>query len=157
MLQHKKKKRVLALFGHPHLSITKKRLESFQDVFAKQSPQTNIAFAFPDKTIESKEATLAALGKKERPDTVFCMGDQILIGVMYAIHEKKLRVPDDISIIAISNGFLPTLYNPKITYVETSGYQLGKRAFVQMLACLKGNTQPEEVFIDSVLVEGGSL
>ena len=113
----KKKKNVLALFGHPHLSITKKRLESFQDVFAKQSPQTNIIFAFPDRTIESKEATLAALEKPERPDVIFCMGDQILIGAMYAIHEKKLRIPGDISVIGISNGFLPTLYNPKITYV----------------------------------------
>ncbi len=153
----KKKKNVLALFGHPHLSITKKRLESFQDVFAKQSPQTNITFAFPDRTIESKEATLAALEKPERPDAIFCMGDQILIGAMYAIHEKKLRVPGDISVIGISNGFLPTLYNPKITYVETSGYKLGKRAFAQMLSCLQGNRQPEEVFIESVLVEGGSL
>lgn len=153
----KKKKNVLALFGHPHLSITKKRLESFQDVFTKQSPQTNIIFAFPDRTIESKEATLAALEKPGRPDVIFCMGDQILIGAMYAIHEKKLRVPDDISVIGISNGFLPTLYNPKITYVETSGYKLGKRAFAQMLSCLQGNRQPEEVFIESVLVEGGSL
>ena len=153
----KKKKNVLALFGHPHLSITKKRLESFQDIFAKQSPQTNIAYAFPDQTVESKAATLAALEKPERPDTVFCMGDQILIGAMYAIHEKKLRVPEDIAVIGISNGFLPTLYNPKITYVETSGYKLGKRAFVQMLSCLQGNNPLEEVFVESILVEGGSL
>jgi len=153
----KKKQKVLALFGHPHLSITKKRLESFQDVFAKQSPQTNIVYAFPDKTAESKEVTLAALEKKDQPDTIFCMGDQILIGAMYAIHEKKLRMPEDISVIGISNGFLPTLYNPKITYVETSGYKLGKRAFAQMLLCLQGNNPQEEVFIESVLVEGGSL
>ena len=153
----KKKKKVLALFGHPHLSITKTRLESFQDVFAKQSPQTELTFAFPDKTAESKQVTLAALDKKDQPDVIFCMGDQILIGVMYAIHEKKLQVPADISVIAISNGFLPTLYQPKITYVQTSGYQLGKRAFKKMLTCLQGDNQPEEVFIDSVLVEGGSL
>lgn len=153
----KNKKNVLALFGHPHLSITKKRLESFRETFAQQSPQTKITYAFPDKTVESREATLTALEQGERPDTVFCMGDQILIGAMYAIHEKQLQVPRDISIISISNGFIPTLYDPKITYVETSGYKLGKRAFEQMLACLQGNHEPEEVFIDSVLVQGGSL
>jgi len=153
----KNKKHVLALFGHPHLSITQKRLESFQETFAAQSSGTKIDVAFPEQASESKKVTLSALGKAEKPDVIFCMGDLVLIGVMYAIHEKKLRVPEDISVIGISNGFLPTLYDPKITYVETSGYKLGKRAFAQMLSCLQGNTQVEEVFIDSVLVEGGSL
>lgn len=153
----KNKKKVLALFGHPHLSITQKRLESFKETFIKQSPHTKIDFAFPEQSQPSKEVTLAALSQPDPPDVIFCMGDLILIGVMYAIHEKKLRVPEDISVISISNGLLPTLYDPKITHVETSGYKLGKRAFMQMLSRLNGNETIEEVFIDSVLIEGGSL
>ena len=63
------------------------------------------------------------------------MGDDMhLIGVMRAVHQLKLIVPDDISIISISHGFIPTLYDPKITYVETSGFKLGKLAFAQMLS-----------------------
>ena len=87
----------------------------------------------------------------------FYMGDLHLIGTMYAVHELKLKVPDDIAIISISNGFFPTLYDPKITYVETSGFKLGKLAFTQMLSCLRNNTAPEEVILESLLVEGGSL
>ena len=87
----------------------------------------------------------------------FCMGDLILIGVMQAVHELDLKVPDDISIISISNGLIPTKYKPQITYVETSGFKLGKLAFSQMLSCLKAQHLPEEVFLESVLVEGGSL
>ena len=153
----KNKKKVLALFGHPHLSITKKRLAAFQETFARLAPQTKIDYAFPEYSAESKTEVLAALEKPERPDVIFCMGDLILIGVMYAIHEKKLRVPADISVISVSNGFLPTVYDPKITHVETNGYKLGKRAFAQMLSCLQGNNQVEEVFIESLLIEGGSL
>ena len=76
---------------------------------------------------------------------------------MYAVHKLKLRVPEDISIITISNGLMPTMYNPKITYIETSGFKLGKLAFAQMLASLKNDLQPEEVILESILVEGGSL
>jgi LacI family transcriptional regulator len=153
----KNKKHVLALFGHPHLSITQKRSESFMETFAKLSPQTKIDIDFPEHSAPAKAVTLAALDKPDRPDVIFCMGDLILIGVMYAIHERGLRVPHDIGVISISNGLLPTLYDPKITHVETSGYKLGKRAFVQMLSSLNGNTTIQEVFIDSVLIEGGSL
>ena len=85
------------------------------------------------------------------------MGDMILMGVMHAVHESKLNVPEDISIIGISNGLIPTLYDPKITYVETSGFKLGQLAFKQMFASLKGFNEIEEVMLESVLVEGGSL
>lgn len=153
----KKKKNVLALFGHPHLSISRKRCTSFKEVFAKKAPGTKLTIKYPESIIESKKVALEALRAAERPDVIFCMGDLILIGVMYAIHELNLKVPDDIGVIGISNGLIPTMYNPKITYVETSGYKLGKLAFMQMLSCLKNGPGSDEVFLESTLVKGGSL
>ena len=153
----KKKKRVLALFGHPHLSITKIRCASFKDTFAMYSPKTKLTIDYPEGIAESKRVVLEALKAKQKPDVIFCMGDLILIGVMYAVHKLKLKVPDDIAIIGISNGLIPTMYDPKITYVETSGFKLGKLAFAQMLSCLRNDTTTEEVMLESHLVEGGSL
>jgi len=153
----KKKKRVLGLFGHPHLSITKVRCASFKETFAQQSPDTIIDIDYPESIVESRRVALEALKERGKYDVVFCMGDLILIGVMYAIHELNLRVPEDIGVISISNGLIPTLYKPRITYVETSGFKLGKLAFSQMLSCLVNNTTPREVTLDAVLVPGGSL
>ena len=85
------------------------------------------------------------------------MGDLHLMGAMYAIHKLKLKVPSDIAIISISNGLIPTLYDPKITFVETSGYKLGKLAFAQMISCFKRRDTQEEVIVEALLVEGGSL
>jgi len=85
------------------------------------------------------------------------MSDEILIGVMKAIHELGLSTPKDIAVIAISNGFIPTIYHPSITYVETSGYQLGKLAFTQMMACLSGSNAVPELIVESKLVKGETL
>lgn len=153
----KKKKRVLGLFGHPHLSITKIRCASFKETFERKSPKTKLTIGYSEGSAESKKVALEALTGKNRPDVIFCMGDLHLIGAMYAVHKLKLKVPDDIAIISISNGLFPTLYDPKITYVETSGFKLGKLAFTQMLSCLKNDNAPEEVILESLLVEGGSL
>lgn len=153
----KKKKRVLALFGHPHLSISKIRCASFKKTFEEKSPKTKLTIDYPESIAESKRVVLDAFKEKHKPDVIFCMGDMILIGVMYAVHKLKLKVPDDIAIIGISNGLIPTLYDPKITYVETSGFKLGKLAFAQMLSCLRNETTPEEVILSSMMVEGGSL
>jgi LacI family transcriptional regulator len=152
----KGKKNVLALFGHPHLSITKLRYTSFKNYFEVHAKDTIVDYYFPEQVETSREVCLEVFRNKI-PEAVFCMGDMILMGVMHAVHESKLNVPEDISIIGISNGLIPTLYEPKITYVETSGFKLGQLAFKQMYASLKGFKEPEEVILDSILVEGGSL
>lgn len=153
----KKKKKVLGLFGHPHLSITKIRHASFIEAFQKYAPDTLINVDFPENISESRKVVLEVLKNKNKPDVIFCMGDLILIGAMSAIHKLKLKVPEDISVISISNGLIPTMYDPKITHVETSGHKLGKLAFKQMLSCLKNNETAEEVTVESILVEGGSI
>ncbi len=153
----KQKKHVLALFGHPKLTISAKRFEAFNEAFKTKAPGTVIDNQFPLTIAEAKQITLAALENKKKPDTIFGMGDLILIGVMQAVHEKKLRVPEDIAVISISNGLIPTLYDPKITFVETSGYKLGKLAFKRMMECLAGSTFLQELTVPSILVEGGSL
>ncbi len=153
----KNKKNVLALFGHFNLSISKKRLQSFQQTFSTNAPDANLITGFPLSVEEAKIITLKALAEGKRPDAIFCMVDEILIGAMQAIYQMGIKVPDDIAVISISNGFIPTIYNPAITYVETSGYNLGELAFKRMMSCLKGNTFLQEITLESKLVEGGSL
>jgi LacI family transcriptional regulator len=85
------------------------------------------------------------------------MSDEILIGAMKAVQMMELKVPDEIALISISNGFFPKLYHPEITYVETSGYKLGKLAFTRMIAYIQGHKEAEELIVESVLVQGGSL
>lgn len=156
-LIEKKKKKVLALFGHPHLSISRARCAAFQKTFREKAPDTELEIHYPEKTDTSRELLKSLYAEGKRYDAIFGMGDLILMGVMQAVHELGIKVPGEVGIISISNGFIPTLFNPKVTYVETSGGKLGHLAFSQMQQCLQQQTFAEHVFLDSVLVEGGSL
>jgi len=90
-------------------------------------------------------------------DAVFCMSDEVLIGAMKTIQQKKMDIPKQLSIIAISNGFIPQLYHPIISYVETSGSKLASLAFNRMMACIAGSTFMQELTLDAVFVKGGSI
>lgn len=153
----KKKKHVLALFGHPHLSLTQRREKIFKETFAAQSSSTTLTIDYPENPETSFDVVMKTFSKTKKPDTIFCMGDMILMGVMKAVHQLNLNVPKDVSIIGISNGWIPTLFKPQITYVETSGYKLGKLAFEQMMRRLQNEELSENVCVPSLLVEGGSL
>ena len=57
----KKKKKVLALFGHPHLSITQKRARSLKNTFYSLAPKTELRIAYPETVTESKSVALTML------------------------------------------------------------------------------------------------
>ena len=135
--------------------ITKKRYEAFKKTCDEKFSGINLTTLNVLNSEEAELATNKMLAKDT--DVIFCMSDEILVGVMKCVQKKKLKIPKDISIISISNGFFPKLYYPEITYVETSGYKLGKNAFECMLACLNGSTFVHNIVTDCILVGGGSL
>ena len=153
----KKKRSVLAIFGNSYMSITKKRLKAFSETFAKYGADTMLDIYNANSTAEALDIVLNRLNSNDRPDAIFCMSDEILIGVMKAIQKLGLHPPDDIGVIAISDGYIPTFYYPQITYIETSGFKLAKMAFARMQACIAGSSYVQELKIDSMIVEGGSL
>lgn len=148
----KNKKKVLAIFGNINLSITSKRLAAFTKAM---DGKIDLLVHHANTAAEAEAITIEFL--QQKPDTLFCMSDEILAGAMKAIQRASLKIPADIAVIAISNGFIPKLYFPEITYVETSGDELGRLAFSSMMACLDGSTFTQELTTMSVLVEGGSM
>ena len=153
----KKKLAVLSIFGNKNLSITKRRLKSYTDTFKKHKAGTEIFTFHAGNTEEAFQIVLEAFAGPNKPDAVFCMTDEILAGAMKAVQKLALRIPKDVGIITISDGYLPKIYYPEISYTETSGHKLGKLAFSRMLACIAGSTVAQELSIDSKLIEGGSL
>jgi LacI family transcriptional regulator len=155
LLRHKRKK-ILALFGNDQMSITRKRKEAFTAVIEGQK-KIKFKADHAHNPEEARRLIHRYFEKGIAYDGIFCMSDDILTGVMKAVQELKYVVPKEVSVIAMSDGFLPQLYEPEISFVETSGYKLGKVAFTRMLACLSGSTFVQEIMVDAVLMERGSL
>lgn len=152
----KKRKNVLALFGNKALSITHRREESFDMEFEKNK-NIKIFKDHIDSAEQARAVTHDYLTRTQKPDTICCMSDELLIGAMKAIQQLELKVPEDVAVISISNGFIPALYYPEISYVETSGSKLALLAYTQMMKYLKGDKMIVELMTESVYVKGGSI
>ena len=151
----KKKKNVLGLFGDKNLSITKKRLKAFEDAF-KEEKDIKLIISFTQNMQDTVDV-FTTLWLKNKPDAVFCMSDEILTGVMKVVQKLKINMPEELGIIAISDGYIPKLYWPDIAYAETSGFKLGKLAFSRMMTCMAGHSYKQEISIDTVLIQSNSL
>jgi LacI family transcriptional regulator len=150
------KKNVLGVFGNKNLSITKKRIAAFKKIFELEAPETSLTFIHCNNSVEATQATLEFF-EGNKADNVFAMSDELLIGVIKAFYKLNLHIPQDVSVLAISNGFLPGLFNPEITFIETSGYGLGKLAMQRMLDYIGGQTFSRSIILPSRLVEGYSM
>jgi len=154
ILQHSYQS-ILAIFGNPALSITQKRKAALKNAF-QAHPHIALLIEHANSSEDAKNICYEMLNK-HLPDIIFCMSDEILIGVLKTIQEKGLRYPDNIALLTISNGTIPKLFHPQITYIETSGEKLGKAAFAHMLTCIQSKIEPIELLVDAVLINGGSL
>lgn len=155
-LLKRKKNNILAIFGNTNMSITKRRLDAFRQAISIDG-EIKLSVEHASKTEEAENITSSYFRLKKKPDAVFCMSDEILLGVMKSIQKLKIDVPQQTGIIALSDGFFPKLYYPEITFVETSGYRLGKLACERMMECVKGKEEAKEIYVSSRFVEGGSL
>jgi len=152
------RQRVLGLFGDPGLSITRKRLHAFRQSLDAGDAPPAFALGHARSRDEAHHCLKERLeGGDARPDCLFAMSDEILAGALKAIQEKGLRIPDDIAVVAISTGFVPSLFSPEITYVETDGVSLGRKAFEILHRCLSKQPPSGEWTVGVRLVPGGSL
>jgi len=152
-----KRKKVFALFGNANLSITRKRKQGLVDELKTLSPFIDITTLTVNNSHDAKKVTIDMLKSNQRAEVIFCMSDEILTGVIMAIHQSGFVIPSDVGLLAISNGFVPKLMNPEITYIETSGDQLGRRAMKTFGEVpQKGITKKLDI-IESRLIKGGSL
>ncbi|MGE5551958.1 MAG: LacI family DNA-binding transcriptional regulator [Bacteroidota bacterium] len=72
---------------------------------------------------------------------IACINDMSAIGVLQALHEAGLRVPDDMSVIGYDDIPLARIIQPGLTTVGQPQYERGKAAAECLMHRLQGKTQ----------------
>ena len=65
-------------------------------------------------------------------DGIVCASDEIAMGVINALREKGIKVPEDVSVIGFNNNILGEIFYPKLTTISQPSYDMGSVA-VRML------------------------
>jgi len=68
------------------------------------------------------------LGMKDLPEIVFAANDRIAQGAYAAIKEAKLRIPDDIGVIALGHSEFAEILSPSLTIIDSPPDILGSKA-----------------------------
>lgn len=80
---------------------------------------------------------ILALGKI--PSAIFCSSDMVAIGVMEAVLEKGLRVPEDISIVGYDDAAFASLPTINLTTIAQPKFEMGEKTFNLLYKIIKSH------------------
>lgn len=79
----------------------------------------------------------ALLDRGEQPTAILCFSDAIARGVMQAIHDRGLQVPQDISVIGFDDNPLAARMQPPLTTVRQDVVGKGREAAATLAAAIE--------------------
>jgi DNA-binding LacI/PurR family transcriptional regulator len=95
------------------------------------------------------------LTKEDSPDIIFCVNSHIAQRALYLLNKKKIKVPDDVALLAYGFEDFTNLFIPSITCVvqrpEIIGYNATK-ILLQRLNNKKQDSKKEIIFPPEVFV-----
>ena len=87
-------------------------------------------------------------------DGIFCQNDMMAAGAMRAIHDRGLRIPDDVAVIGFDDQIFAPLLEPSLTSMALPCREIGRQAFLQIKNQLEFRvSEPQDILLECTLVK----
>ncbi|MEW6667152.1 MAG: LacI family DNA-binding transcriptional regulator [Thermodesulfobacteriota bacterium] len=83
------------------------------------------------------------LDMPDRPTCVICINDNVTPGALRQINLRGLKIPDDISVVAIGSSDMLDLVQPPLTTVKTAVTKIGQTAAQMLIQLIETGSCPE--------------
>lgn len=129
--------------------------------------------AFDDSGLEKKEelvlgdsfsiengyfSTLKLLKRKPFPTAIFALSNLIGLGVLQAVKEKNLSIPEDISLIVFDDQPYASFLNPPLTTIKQDTEKISQVAVETLFSLMEDkNFKFENTKVPTSLIERGSV
>lgn len=87
------------------------------------------------------------------PTAVVCINDSVTPGAMHQIKSRGLKIPEEISVVAIGSSDILEMFEPPLTTIKTKVVQIGQTAARVLLQLIDTGRCPEKhIIIPSELI-----
>jgi len=126
--------RIAIANGPPYVSSTKERFAGYEKALKKHGIEVNEAWVRTGAvTVEGGyRAACALLKTKPRPSAIVAYSDFVAFGVLRAVREVHLKVPDDIAVVGFDDIELSSCLPFPLTTVWSPKQDLGKEAMLAL-------------------------
>lgn len=94
---------------------------------------------------------------EEMPTAFICFSDLMAYGVMKAVKEKGLKIPDDISVTGFDGLPINEFTNPPLTTVNQDFYEIGRQAALLLQELIENKDVDRRRYVPHQIVERESV
>ncbi len=129
-LANKGDKNIAFISTLSNLHIGKQRFMGYEEGLKKAGLKFNkdLVINIFEKDYKKYEAILTPFIKNNKIDSIIALGESAAIAAMKAAIKNGYHIPNDISVIAFSNGILARHSSPKLTTISQHGELMGETA-----------------------------
>ncbi len=125
------KRKIAMLKGGHDCSLSQTRYDGYKTALNDINLKSNSAFVISCTNANKEEGYGAAqklFAQSIKPDAIFCITDQLAVGVLEYAKDHKISVPAELSIVGYSNSEIAQNVTPKLTTVGQDGFEMGQLA-----------------------------
>ncbi len=148
-------RKIAFILGMSNSKYSVERFEAYRTAFTDRGLTYDPAYIVESDFSKTDGFRLMGhlLDLPERPSCVICINDTVTPGALHQIHLRGLKIPEDMSIVAIGSSDTLDLIQPPLTTVKIAVTKIGQTAAQMLLQIIENGSCPERhVVIPSELI-----
>jgi len=148
--------RIAVITGPKKVSTAVDRVKGYRQALVDAGLKENELVYYGSFTQQSGyDFTKQAMLQSPRPTAIFAANNFILLGVVKALRELQLKVPEDISVVGFDDFPESMLVKPFFTAVLQPAYEMGRLAAELLLKRISGELSGEcqKIILQTELIE----
>lgn len=130
--------RIACIQGTPHSMPVRDRVQGYGDTLRRHGLAERIEVSGEDFSVRNGYLeTKLALARTPCPTAIFALSNLILLGVVKAVHESGLRIPEDISVVSFDDNLLFNYLDPAITCIGQPTAEIGALAVKLLIRAIR--------------------
>ena len=133
-----------------YLSVSKARTDGYKKALVEHKLEVDESRILKLSSMEMDEDLIQQFFESTEMDAVLCVNEIFAVYTMRLAQRKGLRIPEDISFIGFTDGFLSEYANPSLTVIAQHGQKMGEIS-AQMLIEKVESEAEEETYQTKIL------
>ncbi|WP_163409075.1 LacI family DNA-binding transcriptional regulator [Flavobacterium ajazii] len=138
------RKKIALVTTVDYVSVGKLRTDGYEKALLDNDIPFNEELIIKIEDVDTCEITISQLLHERAFDAVFAVNELFAVTIIKTANKMGLKVPEDLAVIAFTDGIISKYSTPSITTVSQSGEKMGNKAAKMLIERLEAEHDDDE-------------
>ncbi|UPZ17138.1 LacI family DNA-binding transcriptional regulator [Flavobacterium humidisoli] len=147
------RKKIALVTTVDYVSVGKLRTDGYEKALLDNGLPFNEDLIIKIEDVDTCEITISQLLHDRAFDAVFAVNELFAVTIIKTANKMGLKVPEDLAVIAFTDGIISKYSTPTITTVSQSGEKMGNKAAKMLIERLEAEEDDDEEHTENYTTE----